>query len=79
MMMKNKLYKHHKGKMHFIFRNLSIAIFSVIGTFMVISLPTYISITANNKTKLEATSEKVDDQTQDSDLLTVEEDNNDNK
>ena len=44
MVMKNKLYKHHKSKNHMLVKNFSIVCASVLGIFGIIALPTYISI-----------------------------------
>ena len=43
MMMKNKLYKHHKSKSFFMIRNFSFAVVALLGVGLTIAIPTYIS------------------------------------
>jgi len=59
MEMKNKLYKHHKSRFHFLVKDLSIGTASVFGFLAIVSLPTYISI--NNQLKMAALASEVND------------------
>lgn len=68
MVMKNKLYKHHKSKAVYVLRRFSFALFGLIATGLAIGIPTYISSLSENQiaTKAEENkSEKVESQDQD--------------
>lgn len=71
--MKNKLYKHHKSKAFFVFRNFAFAFISVIGIGLTIAIPTYISSLKESSMETKAVEEKAQEETNeqnnDSDLL----------
>ena len=57
MVMKNKLNKHHKSKFYFIARNFAIAFSSCLALTLVVTLPTYISISAGGNIESQAVTE----------------------
>lgn len=61
MVMKNKLQKHHKRKVFFIFRNFSFAVIGLLGVGLSIAIPTYISSLKESNISAKATSEKVEE------------------
>ena len=70
MVIKNKLYKHHKSKYALFIRDLSIAFSSFLALVAIIAIPTYFS-TKNN------TEVKANEQTQNSEVDSGE--NNENQ
>lgn len=59
MVVKNKLYKHHKSKIGLIVRNLSIAISSFIAIVALAAIPTYISSSSNTEVKANNSADEV--------------------
>ena len=57
MVMKNKLYKHHKHKVFFVFRNFAFAIFGLAGIGLAIAIPTYITSLKEQNIQTKAASE----------------------
>ena len=57
MVMKNKLYKHHKHKAFFVFRNFAFAVLGLAGIGLSIAIPTYISTLKEQNIETKATSE----------------------
>ena len=64
MVMKNKLYKHHKHKVFFVFRNFAFAIFGLAGIGLSIAIPTYIISLKEQNIATKATSEKEEENTE---------------
>ena len=64
MVMKNKLYKHHKHKVFFVFRNFAFAIFGLAGIGLSIAIPTYITSLKEQNIATKATSEKEEEKTE---------------
>lgn len=57
MVMKNKLYKHHKTKASFVVRHLGFTFMGLSLLVAVVALPTYLSIHQNEKVPTMAESE----------------------
>ena len=64
MVMKNKLYKHHKHKAFFVFRNFAFAFLSLVGVGLSIAIPTYISSLKESSIETKAVEEKSEETTQ---------------
>lgn len=60
--MKNKLYKHHKRKVFFIFRNFTFAFVGLLGIGLSIAIPTYISSQQETTFKAKAAEKKPADE-----------------
>ena len=58
MVMKNKLYKHHKHKAFFVFRNFAFAFIGLLGIGLSIAIPTYISSLKEQNIQTKAAEEK---------------------
>lgn len=71
MVMKNKLYKHHKKKMFFVFRNFAIGIFGVAAIVLAIAIPTYISSLNDSNITARAAEEKAEKRQEKSELLSI--------
>lgn len=72
MQMKNKLQMHHKNKYAFIMRNFAIALGSILGIGMVISIPTYISLQQVSENPVVATEViEVDESVVEKPVLTI--------
>ena len=74
MMMKNKLYKHHKSKSFFMIRNFSFAVVALLGVGLTIAIPTYIASINEQQTSTKAKAEndsndKVEEKEETSSLL----------
>ena len=57
--MKNKLHKHHKRKVFFIFRNFAFAFIGLLGIGLSIAIPTYISSLQESNIETKAAEEEV--------------------
>lgn len=64
MVMKNKLYKHHKHKAFFVFRNFAFAIFGLAGIGLSIAIPTYITSLKEQNIATKAASENDEQKTE---------------
>lgn len=74
MEMKNKLYKHHKTRMHFFLHDLLIVTGSACAFFGIIALPTYISVNNSIESKVQASEQNETTNNDDSEeLLSIEE------
>lgn len=67
MVMKNKLNKHHRRKVFFIFRNFAFALFGLAGIGLAIAIPTYITSLKEQNIATKATSENEEEKTESSD------------
>ena len=70
MVIKNKLYKHHKNKAALIARNLSIAFSSFVALVALAAIPTYFS--SNSDTEVKANSSLAETETNDGNNENVE-------
>ena len=67
MVMKNKLDKHHKRKVFFIFRNFAFAVFGLAGIGLAIAIPTYITSLKEQNIATKAASENEEQKTESGD------------
>ena len=74
MVMKNKLYKHHKKKAFFVFRNFAFAFVGLAVVTLSFAIPTYIS--QQNETKIEAKTalSNAKENTEEPEVLSISED-----
>lgn len=63
MMMKNKLYKHHKKKAVFVLRQFSLAFIGMFALGLAIGIPTYISSIQESQISTKAQDEEKDSET----------------
>ena len=71
MVMKNKLYKHHKKKAFFVFRNFAIGFVGLVVISLTIAIPTYISSLNESNITAKAAEEKQEKANQKSALLSI--------
>ena len=67
MVMKNKLNKHHKHKVFFVFRNFAFAFFGLVGIGLSIAIPTYITSLKEQNIATKAASENKEEETESGD------------
>ena len=74
MVMKNKLYKHHKKKAFFVLRNFAFAFVGLAVVTLSFAIPTYIS--QQNETKIEAKTALANakENTEEPEVLSISED-----
>ena len=73
MMMKNKLYKHHKHKAVFVLRQFSFAFIGLVGLGLAVTIPTYISSIQDNQISTKAQDEEKEEKSSLSELENIEE------